>query len=245
MQAIFNTFLYDPFINLLALLYEYVTFHSLGLSIIVLTVLIRFILYPIFFKTAKHQKVIQALQPKVKQLQETHKDDKMKQTEAMMALYKEHGVNPMTPFFLLLVQLPILIALYTVFKDGFSAEALNHLYPFVPRPESVSNLFMGMDLTLPSLYITVGSAILQYVQAKLSLIKPAKGSENDPAVKVAKNMVFISPILTLVILYNLPAAIGLYWLTGVVFSIFQQIIINKHVEGEYTELTGDKVKKLS
>lgn len=243
MTNLFNTFIYQPLLNLLVFLYEHVTIGSMGLSIILLTVLIRVILFPIFYKTAKHQKKIQVLQPHVKKIQETHKDDRAKQTQAMMELYREHGVNPFTPFGLLLLQLPVLIGLYIVFRDGFSEEALKWLYPFVPPPETFSNEFLGLSLTEPSLILTVVAAALQYVQARLAIVKTPKTGEPSAADRMGQNMAYISPILTLVVLYTLPAGIGLYWLTGIVFSIFQQIYINKHIMEDFSVVTREEGKK--
>ncbi len=241
MLELFNIILYQPLLNLLAVLYEFATFHSMGLSIIFLTLIIRFILFPIFYKTAKHQRVIQALQPHIKRIQETHKEDRAKQSQEMMALYKEHGVNPMTPIFLLLLQLPVLIALYSVFKGGFSADALKSLYSFIPQPGEINNTFVGIDLLIPNLVIVVLAAALQYVQARLAIVKTPKTDVPSAADKMGQNMAFMSPILTLVVLYHLPAGIALYWLTGTVFSIFQQILINKHIRTDFNKI--EKIKK--
>src|SRR3989338_7917009 len=119
-MAIFNELLHRPLVNLLAFLYEHPAFRDFGVAIIMLTVIIRLVLFPLFHKTAQHQRINQKLQPHIKKIQETHKDNREAQTKAMMALYSEHNINPLTPILLLIVQLPILIALYQVFRDGFS-----------------------------------------------------------------------------------------------------------------------------
>src|SRR3989338_5142007 len=117
MSTLFNEILYRPMVNILVLLYENITFGSLGISIILLTLIVRVVLFPIFFKTAKHQRISQELQPHLKRIQEEHKDNKANQTKAMMDLYKKHNINPLTPILLIIIQLPILIALFIVFKD--------------------------------------------------------------------------------------------------------------------------------
>ena len=124
----FRTILYQPLLNGLVLLYEYVAFEDLGVAIILLTVMVRIILFPLFHKTAKHQKIAQKIQPEVKKIQTKHKNNREAQTKALMALYQEHNVNPLTPIFLLVLQLPILFALYRLFINGFNGDSLALIY---------------------------------------------------------------------------------------------------------------------
>src|SRR3989338_3537665 len=119
MSTLFNEVLYRPMVNILVLLYENITFGSLGIAIILLTLIIRIVLFPVFFKTAKHQRISQELQPHIKRIQEEHKDDKANQTKALMDLYKKHKINPLTPILLIVLQIPIIYALYVVFSESF------------------------------------------------------------------------------------------------------------------------------
>src|SRR5882672_9120926 len=134
MGFLFNLILYRPLFNALVFLYEHVTFSDLGLAIVLLTLIIRGILYPLFYKSLKHQSVLQRIQPHIKKIQDDHNGDKEKQAAALLALYKEHKVNPFSGFFLILIQLPILIALYRVFLNGFSPNAFDALYSFIAQP---------------------------------------------------------------------------------------------------------------
>ena len=241
MSALFNELLYRPMVNILVLLYENVTFGSLGIAIILLTLIIRVVLFPIFFKTAKHQRISQELQPHIKRIQEEHKDSKANQTKAMMDLYKKHKINPLTPIFLIILQIPIIYALFKVFSHSFaestlSEEALSALYSFVTAPSSIDFYFLGMDLKLKNIIIVIVAAVAQFFQGKLSIIKTKKSLENQTvsqAEKIGKQMMYIGPLLTLVFLWNLPAAIGVYWLSTTVFSIIQQIFLNKHMEKKH------------
>src|SRR5947208_2810209 len=104
---LYQTIFYRPILNLLVFFYNVLPFHDFGLSIILVTVLIRLVLFPMFHKSSKQQMVMQRIQPKIKKIQETHKGDTQKQNEALMALYKEHGVNPLSSLLLLFIQLPI------------------------------------------------------------------------------------------------------------------------------------------
>ena len=224
----FQTIFFDPLFNGLVALYNTVAFHDLGLAIIFLTLIIRIIFLPLFYKSAKNQILIQRLQPEIQKIQHDHKDNKEKQAQAMMELYKKHQVNPFSGFLMLLVQLPVLIAIYQVFLQEFSPAVMGRLYSFVTSPTEFNTLFLGLlDLEKRSILMVGLAAIMQYLQGKLSLPAAEKGREPSPAEKIGRQMVFIGPVLTIVILSNLPAAVGLYWLITSVFSVVQQIYINK------------------
>ncbi len=230
MGTFFNTILGQPLFNTLVFLYKTVAFQDLGLAIILLTLIIRFILYPLFYHSFKNQTVMQRLQPEIQKIQHTHKENKERQAQAMMELYKQHKVNPFSGFLLILVQLPILIVLYQVFLKGITPEAFSNLYSFISPPSQINHSFLGLiDLGARSILIVVLAAILQYFQGRLSL---PKQSPDSPAARMGKSMVFIGPIMTILILSNLPSAIGLYWLTTSAFSIIQQIAINRKLDHE-------------
>ncbi len=219
MKALFNFLLTEPLVNTLTFLYSYVTLQDLGIAIILLTFIIRLILFPLFYKSFRNQAILQRLQPEVEKIQQLHKHDREKQALAMMELYKNHKVNPLSSFLVILIQLPVLIALYQLFLNlpaGLDATFLNFI-----------------DLKQRNLPIVFLAAALQYLQGKLSLPPVKPGQENQPSFKMAKNMVFLGPILTVVFLYTLPSAVGLYWLATTVFSIVQQIYINKSLKNDH------------
>ena len=148
---IFNQALYLPLFNALVWLYNVIPGNDLGIAIIALTILIRFILYPLSKKAIQSQKAISQLQPKIKEIQKKYKN-KEEQAKAMMELYKKHKVNPMSGCLPILVQLPLLIALYRVFFNGLNPESLNLLYDFVSRPDSLNVVFLGLiDLSQRSI----------------------------------------------------------------------------------------------
>jgi YidC/Oxa1 family membrane protein insertase len=224
-----------PILNVLVYFYQTIAFHDLGLSIIFVTLLIRLVLYPFFHSGAKQQMVMQRLQPKIKKLQEEHKDNKEKQAQALMDLYKEHGVNPLSGILLLVIQLPILIALYRIILSGLGASELSGLYSFVANPHTINSTLLGVvNLQARSLFLVVLAGIAQYFQARLAIWRnPAGDGGLSPAEKMARQMAFIAPVFTVVIFYNLPAAVGLYWLASSIFSIIQQLIVNKHIREKY------------
>ena len=230
MSYFFDLIFYWPVLNLLIYFYETVAFRDFGVAIILVTILIRLVLYPLFHKGAKQQMLMQRIQPKIKKIQELHKHDKEKQTQALMDLYKEHGVNPFSSMLLIIVQMPIMLALFYVARSGLVPGIIAGLYSFIPQPQITSSLFLGIiDLAKPSIFLILFAALAQYFQSRLALYRdPANTAPPTAAEKMARQMVFVGPIITVVIFYSLPAAIGLYWLVTSLFSVFQQIIINRH-----------------
>jgi len=216
----FNKFLYQPILGVLVFIYNNIAFHDLGLSIILLTVFIRLILLPFFYQGAKAQTKIQRLQPLVKKIQEDHKNNKEKQTHALLDLYKEHKINPFSSILLLVIQLPILIALYRVFLTGLSSSVF------------INYNFLGViDLNQKSFLITILAVLAQYFQGRMMLPKKSGTGQTTGADKTNKAMLlYLGPALTLIVLFNLPSALGLYWFVSSLFSLVQQFFINKNLE---------------
>lgn len=217
MTKLFNSIIYEPIFNFLLFIYHNFSFSDLGIAIIFLTIIIRIVLYPLFYKGAKDQAIMQKIAPRLKEIQTKHKNDKEKQVQATMALYKEHKVNPFSSFLLLLVQLPILIALFKAFSTG------------IKDTEGLNFISLGLVNLTEANFIIIGlAAIAQYWQSKLAIPKNNKSFKNlSTAERVSRQMVFIGPAITIIFLINLPSALGLYWLTTSVFSAIQQILINK------------------
>lgn len=229
-SSFFYAILFQPLTNALIFFYNTLSFHDLGIAIILLTLAIRILLFPFFHKSARQQTVMQHLQPKLKAIQLEHKADRAKQTEAMMALYKEHQVNPFSGFLFLLVQIPVLITLYQIFLKSLSPEVFAPaLYSFVHLPDAFNTMFLGLiNLSSRSILMVVLAALAQFFQGRLAMPKRA-----DPKApmstqeQIGRNMMYVGPLLTIFIFFNFPAAISLYWLASSLFSIVQQIVINK------------------
>lgn len=228
MVSLFNEILYRPLFNVLVLLYNSIALEDLGLAIIFLTLLIRVIFFPLFHASLRHQRLAQELQPHIKKIQEKHKDDQETQTKAILALYADHKANPLTPIILIVVQLPILFVLFSIFKGGLSEESFSLLYSTVHKPEVINHTLLGLiDLSKRSIPVAVLATAAQYAQSRLSLPRTKPGEELSQTEKMGRNMVYMGPIITAVVLITLPAALGIYWFTSSVFSIFQQVVVNK------------------
>ena len=231
MSFIYNEIFYKPLLNLLVVLYQSVAFKDLGLAIIFLTVLIRLILFPLFQKSAKYQIVMQRLQPQVVALQQKYKDNKVKQTEEMMALYKQNKTNPFSGFLFILLQLPVLIAVYQIFLKILTPDVFKGLYGFISAPQSLNSSLLGLiNLSTPNIIMVCLAAIAQYFQIKTALPKDQDPATLTPQEKANRRLAFIGPALTIFIFYRLPAAISLYWLTASIFSVIQQELIQKNLK---------------
>ncbi len=227
MKYLYNLIFYQPLLNALVLLYQTAAFRDLGVAIVLLTIVIRLILFPIFQKSMHHQMVMQEIQPKIKKLQEEHKGNYEKQSQAIMAVYKDHKINPFSGFLLLLIQLPILIALYQIFLNVSRPDVLGNLYSFISPPAELNPWLFGLiNLTKPNIVIVGLAVIAQYFQGRLALPK-SQEAQASQAAKIGQKMVWIAPLITLAVLWNLPAAVGLYWLTTSAFSAVQQQVVNK------------------
>lgn len=228
--TIFDVTLYRPLFNSLVFIYNYIPGHDFGIAIIVLTLLIRVILYPLSVKALNSQRALQKLQPKLQEIQKKYKDDKEKQGMETLELYRKEKINPFSGLFLALIQFPILIALYQVFWRGLNTSELTRLYSFVVNPVYVNPTFLHwIDLSKPHIAFATLAAILQFVQTKMLLPNKVKAPGEGPDVSeiMQKQMVYIFPFVTVIILMKLPAALGMYWIVSGIFSIIQQYIFLK------------------
>ncbi len=234
----FYIILYQPLFNSLVVLYNY-TGHDFGIAIIFLTLVIRFILYPVSVKAVTSQRSLQRLQPQIQEIQKKYKNDKEKQAKETLALYKNEKINPFSGLLLALIQLPILIALYKVFWSGLNPEELSALYGFVSNPSQINPLFLHIiDLSKPNLILAILAGLSQYFQTKSLTPKTTRQTNGqkgtaDFSKAMQKQMLYVLPVFTVVILINLPSALGLYWTISGLFSIIQQyFIFKKHGKPE-------------
>lgn len=228
--AAFNIALYQPLFNVLIWTYNNLPFRDFGLAVIVLTLAIKFLFYPLGTKSIKSQKAMQDLQPRIKAIQERFKQDKARQAKETMDLYKSAGVNPFSGCLPLLIQLPILIALYRVFWKGIGPDAVgNYLYPFIAAPESINYAFLGLiDLSKPFWPLAIVTGFFQYLQTRFSSADKQQTKDKGDFSNILQNqMLYFFPMFTVLILLRLPSALALYWLTTTIFTIFQQRVIYK------------------
>lgn len=227
----FHDFIYQPLYNILIVLYNIVPGRDFGVAIVIFTVILRILLVPLYRKQVESQKRLQDLQPKIKEIQQKHKNDKEKQTKEVMEFYKKNKTNPFSGCLPLIVQLVFLIAIYRILINisnaGFFVKA-EELYSFVSNPETINHFFIGLvDLTRPSIALAVLAAGAQFYQTKMLMKKQPvavkkESNQADFAQIMSKQMLYLGPILTLFIGIKFAAGLALYWLASTLFMIAQQ-----------------------
>ena len=221
---IFFVIFYQPIFNLLVYLYNIIPTHDLGIAIVILTFIIRLVLYPLSKKSIKSQREMQSIQPEIERIKEKYKGDKEKMGPELMALYKEKKINPFSSCLPLLIQLPFLFAVYRVFFNGLTKEgAMEALYSFVSNPGVLNPIGFGfLHLEEKSIILAVLAGAAQYWQSKM-LMSKKQGSGGMGAMN--KQMLYIMPIITILIGSRFPAGLTLYWLLTTLFSVAQQYIV--------------------
>jgi len=229
--TLYNDIIYRPLLNLLVFFYNIIPGHDIGVVIILVTIVIRLLLAPSFHKSLKSQKAMNDLQPKLNDLREKHKDNKEAQAKAMMELYKEHKINPLSSCLPLLLQLPILIGLYQVFRVALNSKIEIHtrlagLYSFVHVPQSISPYFLKfLDLSQPSIALGVIAGLAQFWQSKLMMPKTAGQDATMKAMQMQTT--YVLPVISMIIAIKLPAGLPLYWIVTTLFAVGQQYYIKR------------------
>lgn len=238
MRDFFHAILYKPLYNLLIALVAILPGNDMGLAIIAITIIIRIILHPFSISAFRSQRAIQKMQPMLRELKEKHKGDQQAFGQASMKMYKDNKVNPASSCLPLLLQLPILLALYWVLRDGMTGVDTSILYSFTPVPDQVSAVAFGfLDLHKPSWVIAILAGAAQYVQAKMiqtpaPLVK-TEGSKDEAMMSMMnKQMLYVMPLLTVFIGWTLPAGLTIYWFLATLLTVGQQWYIFRKLDRE-------------
>lgn len=178
--------------------------HSYGIAILLVTIIIRLIVLPLTLKQVRSSKKMQEIQPDIQKLKEKYKDDTQKQQEETMKLFQKHGVNPLAGCFPILVQMPILIALY-------------HAIMRNDQVRDATFLWLQLGSKDPTYVLPLLAALTTFIQQKMmSATTPAQ----------MKNLMLIFPVLIFVMAMNFPSALPLYWVFSNVFTIVQNYFIH-------------------
>ena len=224
----FHTIFYVPLYN--ALIWLTTLFGgSIGLAVIGLTLVVKLILAPLSYSSIKSQIEQKKLQPLIEDLKKKYPDQK-EQSQKMMELYKEHKTNPFAGCLLILLQLPVIIALYHVFLSGAVTNPLD-LYSFVHAPKVIHTMFLWINMGSRSIVLAILAGLSQFLQMQWS---PAMQSMpattgSDPQANMAatmtKSMKYTMPIMIAFFGYAVPGAVALYWIVSNIFMIVQERII--------------------
>lgn len=177
-----------------------------GLSILLLTIIVRTIILPLMIKQYKNTKAMQALQPEMQKLREKFKEDPRKQQEEMMKLYQTHQVNPLAGCLPLIVQMPIFIALY------------NSIYQNI---EIRDHSFIGFQLGTSPGQGEWYYYIIPTIAAITTLIQSVMMSQQQTMAGPMKGLMYIFPVLIFVMAINFPVALPLYWIYSNIYTIVQ------------------------
>lgn len=233
MSELYYTFFYTPLYNTLVFLFKFSPAADAGIVVVMLTLVVRFILYPLSKKAIQTQARLQELNPRLVEIREKYKNDQQEQARQTMALYKEEKVNPFSGIFVILLQLPVMFALYQIFfHSGLPAVNAELLYSFVPVPEHVNIHFLNsIDIIGKSILLALLAAVSSYFQLRIAAghIPPPKGNAFSDNLNrtMQTQMKYLFPVIVLVISYSTSAAVALYWFTTNLFTIAQEIVVRR------------------
>lgn len=245
-MGIWNTIFYEPLYNALLFLVDVLPGESLAVAIIVLTIIVKTILFPLSKRALKNQLTQKRLQPHVSKIRARF-TEKQEQATKLMEFYKLNKTNPFSGCLLILLQLPIILALYTTFLNGVTSDPAL-VYSFINIPESLNTVYLGgiINLQETSILLAIATGIIQLIQVQFSpAFKGEKEDKNSKKLseiedqsemqavlmkKVQKGMRYFVPVMITVFAMLVPSAVALYWMTSNLFTILQEMLVSKSMK---------------
>ena len=233
LNRLFRALITQPLFNLLVALSQHMIF---GWAIVLLTILVRLALFLPNQNAMKSQRRMQQLQPKLDELRKKYGKDQQQMAAKTMELYKTHKVSPMSSCWPMLIQLPIMLGVYWIVRDGLSPHLSYLLYSFNENVNLMhfNEMFLGLDLTRRNIIaLPIIVAVAQWGAVKLSMVRAKKRSKDTGAKTMGqmeqmnKMMLWVMPAMMGFFTATFPAAVGIYWLTSTIFSIGQQWFVNR------------------
>lgn len=247
---IWNTFILTPLVNILIWIYNLI-FHNFGLSIIIFTIVIKLVTFPLTAQQFKSQAKMQELNQskKMAEIKKKYKDDKQREQQETMALYKEMGINPLGGCLPLLIQFPIMIGLYQSIMLAMASAPIQLLtlsrsiYQFIPAALliPINNQFLGMNLALPELttgihislasftlpipIMTILVVLTTFLQSRM--MTPVSSNPNDQSAQMSKSMNLMMPLMMGGITLTLASGLAIYFIVSNVLGIAQYASIGK------------------
>lgn len=239
--SVFHAIVYLPIYNALVFFVDVVPTHDIGIAVIIVTIIVRLILFPLARKAIRSQMAMKAVAPEIEALKKKYKDKPEEQGRAMFALYKEKKVNPFSGFLLLLLQLPVLLGLYWVFaRGGFPMVKPEMLFSFVAVPSIVNMHFLGLiDMSSHSIFLAALVAITQAIYTRLSMgpsgtLTQTEASFSDEMAKSFDVQArYVLPVVIGTVSYFVAAAAPLYWVTSNLFMIGQEFFVGRRFHGRH------------
>ncbi len=240
--TLFHTVIYNPLYNALVFFIGIVPWYDVGIAVILLTISVKLLMFPLANKVARTQVIIKRIQPELEKVKEDLKDDKQKQTLKILELYKKNKVSPFSGILVILIQLPIVFGLYWVFfKGGLPSIDMSLLYSFVDGNVSPNMNFIGIvDMAGKSLVLALLAGITQFINMAIIMPEAPKkrgpkekpSMKNDMARSMHMQMKYVMPIIIAVVAYTISAAVALYWVTNNIFAIGQELLVRRQIKAE-------------
>lgn len=227
---LFHNVLYVPIYNLLIFFVDIVPNGDVGIAVIIVTIIVKLIVAPFSVSAMKTQRRMKFIEPQMKELREKYKGDRQELAMKTMELYKNNGIKPFSSILATFLQLPIIIALYLVFRhEHLLSPNASLIYHFVALPTHISPLFLGyFPTTGHTIILAALAAAAQFLQARITIPVPEKDANASSTEEFTRAMSmqsrFILPVIIGVIAYT-AGALALYFITSSIAGIIQEYYI--------------------
>jgi len=237
MKLLWDTIFYQPVYNILIFIVNNITFGDVGLAIILITIIIKLALYPLTKKSIRSQILMKKMEPEIKQIKKDY-PNKEEQAKKTFELYKKYGTNPFSGCLVILLQLPVVFALYYVIYKGLSLDS-GQIYSFLSKPISMN--FLGLiQMGGKSIVLAVLAGVTQFIQGYLSspitpkveVLKTGEKTEHtgeDFATSMQTSMKYFLPFIITLAAWSISAAVALYFVTSNIFTIVQEWYIRRTI----------------
>jgi len=234
MSFLYHALFFDPLYNLLVLLFKVLPWADAGVIVIILTIFVRLIMFPLSRKAVLTQVKMAEIGPELAKIKEQYKDKAEEQAKLTLSLYREKGVNPFSGILVIIIQIPIIFSLYQIFLHLPEINSAL-LYSFVLVPDYINTTFLGLiNITAKSIPLALLAAVSTFFQFQISMKgqTPPTGNSfgNNLARSMQTQMKYFFPVIVFFISYNISGVIALYWLTTNLFSIGQEFFVRKKLK---------------
>lgn len=234
----FASLFYNPLYNAMVAITSVVPAHNLALAIVIFTIIIKFILFPLSKRAVVTQMKIKLIEPELAAVKSKYKGDRKMEAEKTLELYKKNDLNLFSTIFLALLQIPIFIALALMFsRDAFSSINPEIVYSFVQIPTYIDQTLFSMMINERSIFLGALAGILQFIQIQYSLPaykKPENGAKptfkDDLARSMNVQMRYVLPVIVFVTSLGFTASLSLYWIVSTLFTICQELYFRRTIK---------------
>jgi YidC/Oxa1 family membrane protein insertase len=214
--------------------------HNYGVAIILLTILVKVLMFPLTKKQSESTLRMQVLAPKIKEIQEKYKGNPQKMNAEMGAFYKKEGYNPMSGCLPMLIQIPIFFAMYNLFNNHFDLRGAMFIPGWIPDLSLPETIYHFSSFTVPILgwqdirllpFIYVGSQLLY---GRVTQTPDQQGNSQ------MKMMLYVMPVVFFFILYDVPSGLLIYWIMSNLLQLVQQLMINKYLARRKASMAAEE-----